>query len=73
MLLSIDKMILLSVLFIKHGFPASVIPDEHENSFLSLNLGEKTSPRQQRPKQHSAIQSLSSCWYELVSMGITVA
>lgn len=41
MLLSIDKMIPLWVLFIKHGFPVSVIPDKHENSFLSLNLGKK--------------------------------
>lgn len=38
MLLNTGNGILLSVLFIKHESPVSVIPDEHKNSLLSLNF-----------------------------------
>lgn len=75
MLLNIDKVIPLSVLFIKHGFPASVIPDEQENSILSLNLG---NPPTQTTKTTTAFSYpipffIFYIWYQLVSMGTTVA
>lgn len=38
MLLNTGKVTPLSVLFIKHRSPVSVIPDEHKNSLLSLKF-----------------------------------